>query len=105
MTRLDICNHTTNCIPSICACEQYLCELSLLEADPYLQYMPSVIAAAAMALARHTIGLPMWSAQLQRRTGYALEQLHDVLVCLSLTMTAAPGAAQQAIQDKYKTSK
>ncbi|KAL0839751.1 hypothetical protein ABMA28_016392 [Loxostege sticticalis] len=33
----------------------YIAELSLLEADPYLQFRPSVIAAAALATARHCL--------------------------------------------------
>lgn len=34
---------------------QYIAELSLLEAEPYLQFKPSVIAAAALATARHCL--------------------------------------------------
>lgn len=34
---------------------QYIAELSLLEADPYLQYKPSLIAASALATARHCL--------------------------------------------------
>ncbi|CAH0397574.1 unnamed protein product [Chilo suppressalis] len=33
----------------------YIAELSLLEADPYLQFKPSVIAASALATARHCL--------------------------------------------------
>ena len=39
---------------------QYLSELTLLDADPYLKYCPSVIAASAVCLARHTLGLAAW---------------------------------------------
>lgn len=34
---------------------QYIAELSLLEAEPYLQFKPSVIAASALATARHCL--------------------------------------------------
>lgn len=84
---------------------QYFCELSLLEADPYLQYGPSLTAAAALALARYTVDMPMWSRRLQRKTGYSLDQLKEVLFHLQRTQAAAAGSAQQAIQDKYKTNK
>ena len=39
---------------------QYLCELTLLDADPYLKYLPSTIAASSVVLALHTLGLPSW---------------------------------------------
>ena len=39
---------------------QYLCELALLSDDPYLKYLPSVVAAAAVCLARHTMGQVAW---------------------------------------------
>lgn len=39
---------------------QYLCELALQDADPYLKYYPSVIAASAVCLARHTLGQNAW---------------------------------------------
>lgn len=39
---------------------QYLCELALQDADPYLKYYPSVIAASAVCLARHTLEQTAW---------------------------------------------
>lgn len=39
---------------------QYLGELSLIDADPYLKYLPSVIAAAAFHLADYTITGQTW---------------------------------------------
>lgn len=44
----------------ICFIFQYLCELALQDADPYLKYYPSIIAAAAVCLARHTVGQTAW---------------------------------------------
>lgn len=67
--------------------------------------MPSLIAAAALALARHTCGLPVWTARLQRRIGYTLDQLRTVLFHLVNTADGAAASAQQAIQDKYRSSK
>lgn len=84
---------------------QYLCEMSLLEADPFLQYVPSRIAAAAMALSRYTLGMPMWPAQLQQRIGYALEELTEICGHLAQLQQVAAAGQQQAIQDKYKTMK
>lgn len=39
---------------------QYLGELSLIDADPYLKYLPSVIAAAAFHLADYTLTGQTW---------------------------------------------
>ncbi|XP_037031938.1 G2/mitotic-specific cyclin-A isoform X1 [Bradysia coprophila] len=83
----------------------YLCELSLLETDPYLQYMPSRISAAAIALARHNLNLPIWSTNLEEITGYSLDDLKEVIFHLSNTHMASVDLPQQAIQDKYKASK
>ncbi|XP_053679647.1 G2/mitotic-specific cyclin-A [Anopheles nili] len=81
----------------------YLCELSLLEADPYLTYMPSKIAAGALALARCTLNLPMWSKVLEDNTGYKLSALKDIILDLNKTHVDADVIPQQAIQEKYKS--
>lgn len=84
---------------------QYLCELSLLEADPYLQYLPSTISSAAIALAHHNLNLPIWSKKLEETTGHSLDTLKEVIFHLSHTHVASVDLPQQAIQDKYKASK
>uniref|UniRef100_A0A499FUV9 Uncharacterized protein n=1 Tax=Anopheles farauti TaxID=69004 RepID=A0A499FUV9_9DIPT len=81
----------------------YLCELSLLEADPYLTYIPSKIAAGALALSRRALDLPMWSKMLEKNTGYKLQELKDIVLDLNKTHTDAPTMQQQAIQEKYKS--
>lgn len=83
----------------------YLCELSLLDADPYLTYLPSKIAAGALALSRYTLDLPIWSRMLETNTGYRLEDLKDIILDLSKTHQKAEALTQQAIQEKYKANK
>uniref|UniRef100_A0A336MS83 Cyclin-A2 n=1 Tax=Culicoides sonorensis TaxID=179676 RepID=A0A336MS83_CULSO len=83
----------------------YLCELSLLEADPYLQYLPSKISAAAFAVARHTLEYPMWNKNLEEMVGYKIDDLKEIMMCLNKTFEAAPELGQQAIQEKYKSNK
>ncbi len=39
---------------------QYLCELALQDGDPFLKYLPSVVASSAVCLARHTMGQVAW---------------------------------------------
>lgn len=79
--------------------------MSLLEADPYLQYLPSTISAAAIALAHHNLNLPIWSKNLEQATGYSLDELKEVIFHLSRTHVASVDLPQQAIQDKYKATK
>lgn len=82
-----------------------MCELSLLEAEPYLQYPPSMISAAAIALARLNFDLPIWTDQLEQLTGFPIHKLTDLILHLSQSHYAAVDSPQQAIQDKYKSSK
>jgi cyclin-A len=44
---------------------KYLCELSLLKADPFLKYKPSQVSTAALALSFHNFGLSIWSAKMR----------------------------------------
>jgi cyclin A len=39
---------------------QYLCELALMNSDPFLKYLPSEVAASSVCLARHTLEQPAW---------------------------------------------
>lgn len=39
---------------------QYLAELAVQDADPYLKYHPSVVAASAVCLARHSTNQTAW---------------------------------------------
>ncbi|XP_011175503.1 cyclin-A2 [Solenopsis invicta] len=83
----------------------YLCELSMLEGDPYLQYLPSHLAASAIALARHTLQEEIWPHELELSTGYDLKTLKECIAYLSRTFSNAPNVQQTAIQEKYKSSK
>ncbi|XP_010609653.1 cyclin-A2 [Fukomys damarensis] len=83
----------------------FLGELSLIDADPYLKYLPSVIAGAAFHLALYTVTGQSWPESLVRKTGYTLESLKPCLMDLHQTYLKAPQHAQQSIREKYKNSK
>ncbi|KAF7283214.1 cyclin A [Rhynchophorus ferrugineus] len=83
----------------------YLCELSLLEGETYLEYLPSTLAASAIALARHTLDRPVWPQELVETTGYQFEQLTSCYEFLRRVFSNAPNNPQHAIQDKYKSQK
>ena len=77
----------------------------MLEADPYLMYLPSQIAAAALALARHILGYPIWSKELEQKIGYNVEKLEEIVLHLSRSHEASVTSQQQAVQEKYKNNK
>ncbi|XP_031232491.1 cyclin-A2 [Mastomys coucha] len=83
----------------------FLGELSLIDADPYLKYLPSLIAGAAFHLALYTVTGQSWPESLVQQTGYTLESLKPCLVDLHQTYLKAPQHAQQSIREKYKHSK
>uniref|UniRef100_G1SIX8 Cyclin-A2 n=1 Tax=Oryctolagus cuniculus TaxID=9986 RepID=G1SIX8_RABIT len=87
------------------AAPTFLGELSLIDADPYLKYLPSVIAGAAFHLALYTVTGQSWPESLVRKTGYTLETLKPCLMDLHQTYLKAPQHAQQSIREKYKNSK
>lgn len=82
-----------------------MCELSLLEADPYLHFLPSVLAASSVALARHTLNEEVWPHELELSSGYNLQELKTCIICLQRTFNNANSIQQQAIQEKYKSNK
>lgn len=88
----------------------FLSELSLLHGDKFLQYPPSMIAAASLALSRHAMGRECnvevtWPEEMIALTGYTCETLKECLVSLHSTWREAATSPQQAIRDKYKSSK
>lgn len=85
---------------------RYLAELSLIEGDIFLNYLPSEIAASAVYLALTTLGKP-WTRQIAETLGYKhdLSELKQCIVHLHKAMQQAPNHGQQAIQEKYKQAK
>lgn len=84
---------------------QYLCELSLLEEDPYLQYPPSIIAGAALCLANHTLNCCPWTEDLAHHSGYEVSDFRECIHCLYSTFSNASTMQQQAAQEKFRSSK
>ncbi|XP_061441186.1 cyclin-A2 [Rhineura floridana] len=83
----------------------YLGELSLIDADTYLKYLPSVIAAAAFHIASYTISGKTWTDSLAEVTGYTIESLKPCLIDLHKTYHRAAQHTQQSIREKYKAVK
>ncbi|XP_075056419.1 cyclin-A2 [Mixophyes fleayi] len=89
-------------VESLC---MYLGELCLIDAHPFLQYLPSAIAASAFIIANYTINEEIWSASLAEFTGYSLESLKPCILDLYQAYISAATHQQQAVREKYKTVK
>ena len=77
----------------------------MLEGDPYLQYLPSLISSGSIGLARYILKLPMWDEELELITSYKLNELRDIMLQLCRTHNVVATLPQQAIQEKYKNNK
>lgn len=83
----------------------FLSELTLIEMDSYLKYVPSITASACICLARYSLGLEPWPQSLVKKTGYEVGHFVDCLKELHKTYQAAESHPQQAVQEKYKQDK
>lgn len=83
----------------------YLAELSLVDCDPFLKYLPSLMAAAAFTLANHTVAGGSWTKPLVEFSGYSLEELVPCIEDLHKLYLNAPQHAQQSVREKYKHQK
>ncbi|XP_038617501.1 cyclin-A1 isoform X2 [Tachyglossus aculeatus] len=84
---------------------KYVAELSLLETDPFLKYVPSLIAAAAYCLANYIVNQHFWPETLAAFTGYSLREIGPCLNELHRACLDIPHRLQQAIREKYKAPK
>ncbi|XP_069599987.1 cyclin-A2 [Ranitomeya imitator] len=92
----------TSKVESLCL---FLGELSLIDADPFLRFLPSVVAAAAFVIANYTVNEETWPDSLAKFTGYNLESLKPCILDLYQTYLSAASHQQQAVREKYKNSK
>jgi len=88
----------------------YLCELSLLHGDTFLSFPPSEVAAASLVLARHALARECavsvtWPESLVTLTGFTCDTLRGCVVALLGVWRGAEDSPQQAIREKYKSSK
>lgn len=83
----------------------YLCELSMVDVDLYLKYLPSELAAASVCLANHMLGSEPWPASLETSSHYTYGSIAECVQSLHAMLLAAHAHPQQAVQEKYKQSK
>lgn len=83
-----------------------MAELTLVEAEPFLEYTPSQIATSALYLAMYTLRKEWKSDNMQELTGYKLSDIKQCIYDLwSKAWLNASTHAQQAIQDKYRNER
>jgi cyclin A len=85
---------------------RYLAELTLIDSETFLAYLPSQIAVSAIYLALYTLGRA-WTRQIAEICGYSYD-LSEIKACINdlfKAMQAAETHPQQAIQEKYKQSR
>ena len=70
-----------------------------------MAFPPSVVACAAVALSRHTLGLAAWEEAMVEKTGYNVDDFKECLIRLHETFENAPSMTQQAVREKYRNSK
>jgi cyclin A len=85
---------------------RYLAELTLLDCETFLVYLPSQIAASAVYLSLLTLNKP-WTKQIAELVGYNhdLSELKSCIADMFKLYEQAATLPQQAIQDKYKQAK
>jgi cyclin A len=92
------------CGPRATALAQYLTELTMIDGEGFMHFMPSIIASAAVALSRHTMGMAAWEDSMVAKTGYNVDDFKECLIRLHETFERAPQMAQQAVREKYKNA-
>ncbi|GLJ18967.1 hypothetical protein SUGI_0339180 [Cryptomeria japonica] len=84
----------------------YLAELTLVEYD-FLRYVPSMIAASAVFVARMTLdpGTGPWNSTLEHYTGYKVSDMKDCIQALHHLQLNSKGCALTAVREKYRQHK
>ncbi|KAM3735889.1 hypothetical protein ACB098_10G122100 [Castanea mollissima] len=84
----------------------YLAELTLLEYS-FLKFLPSLIAAAAVFLARWTLNQSdhPWNPTLEHYTSYNASELKTTVLALEDLQLNTKGCSLNAIREKYKQQK
>ena len=63
-----------------------------IDGEAFMPFAPSIIASAAVALARHTLGLAAWEEEpMVTKTGYSVDDFKECLIKLhELGLVADP---------------
>lgn len=84
---------------------EYLCELSVIDFDLSVKFLPSMIAAASILLANIVLNIPAWSKTLEHYTAFKAEELCQCAKSIGAIYKETSTLQQQTIQSKYKSPK
>jgi len=84
---------------------EFLCELTVIDFELSVKYLPSMIAAASILVANIVLNIPTWSKTLEHYTEFKIEELCQCAKDICALYRDASGLQQQTIQSKYKSPK
>lgn len=96
---------TLGCTEATTSLALFIAELSMLDCNPFLRFLPSEIAASSLAIANFTQGHTPWPSVMTDNYHYTLDDLKECYVNLNRSFGKANETAQHSIREKYKTQK
>jgi cyclin A len=84
---------------------EYLCELTVIDFELSVKYLPSMIAAASILVANIVLNIPLWSKTLEHYTEFKVEELCQCAKDICAIYMETSTLQQQTIQSKYKSPK
>lgn len=82
----------------------YLCDLTVIPIC-FIEFLPSLTAAAALCLTRIVIREEPWSEELEAITGYKRCQVSRVVIQLHDALKDAPNSIYQSVYREYMKSR
>lgn len=84
---------------------RYIVELTLMQGEFYLSQSPSILSAAAVCVARHTLGYLPWSEELTDLTSYSKDDLRECTRQLTDIQGAVNHFPKTGVREKYSQVK
>lgn len=84
---------------------EFLCELTVIDFELSVKYLPSMIAAASILVANIVLSVPTWSKTLEHYTEFKVEELCQCAKDICALYRESSSLQQQTIQSKYKSPK
>jgi len=84
---------------------RYIVELSIMQGEFYLSQSPSVLSAAALVVARHTLGHLPWTEELTDLTSYSEDDLRECSRQLTDILGAVNHFPKSGVKEKYSQVK
>ncbi|XP_063723280.1 cyclin-A2-like [Symsagittifera roscoffensis] len=81
---------------------KYICELTLLQGETFLCFLPSQKAAASLYVAAAALNMDKWMESVPKKCGFSLRELESCIRYTHKYYSLAPKLTWTAIQDKYK---